>query len=62
MTAERDFLVTACATIEQQYWVEASTADEARAKIEEDHTAGSPVGEGCLIDWTITSVKSNPKT
>jgi hypothetical protein len=59
MAAERDFLVTTCATIEQQYWVEASTADEARAKIEEDHTAGSPVGEGCLIGWEVLSVKGN---
>jgi hypothetical protein len=59
MTAERDFLVVLCETVERQYWVEAGTADEARAKIDDDPNVGTPVGEGCLIGWEILSVKEN---
>jgi hypothetical protein len=59
MTAERDFLVVLCETVERQYWVEASTADEARAKIEEDPNAGTAVGEGVVLDWEVMSVKGN---
>jgi hypothetical protein len=58
MTAERDFLVVLCETVERQYWVEASTADEARAKIEEDPNAGTPVGDGCVINWEVLNVST----
>jgi hypothetical protein len=51
-----DFLVVLCETVERQYWVEASTADEARAKIEEDPNAGTPVGDGCVINCEVLNV------
>jgi hypothetical protein len=59
MAAERDFLVVLCETVERQYWVEANTPEEARAKITDDPNAGTPLGEGCVVEWEVLSVKGN---